>query len=131
MKELSSRELACIVARIMDNKLAKDIDILNISNISIVADYFVICSATSNVQVRTLFNNIAGIIKKTYGRLPQKEETDAKNRWNLIDYGDVIVHIMHQEERAYYALEKFWSHACKINTEEWMEETQDLKLENI
>ncbi len=131
MKELTSRELACITARIMDNKLAKEIEILNISNISIVSDYFVICSAMSNVQVRTLSNNISGILKKLYGRIPEKEEADSKNKWHLLDYGDVVVHIMHHEERQYYALEKFWSHACKINTEEWMEETKDLSFENI
>lgn len=126
MKEPSSRELACVIARIMDDKKAKEIDILNIANISIVSDYFVICSATSNVQVRTLSGNISGILKKLYNRLPQKEETDSKNRWHLLDYGDVVVHIMHEEERQYYALEKFWSHACKISTEEWMEETKDI-----
>ena len=131
MKDLNSRELACIVARIMDNKLAKDLDILNISNISIVSDYFVICSATSNVQVRSLSGHISGLLKKLYDRVPQKEETDSKNRWHLLDYGDVVVHIMHQEERQYYALEKFWSHACKVSTDEWMEETKDLDFNNI
>lgn len=131
LKEINSYELACIIARIMDNKQAKDIDILKISNISVVSDYFVICSAMSNVQVRTLSSNILGILKKMYSRLPEKEEADSKNKWHLLDYGDVVVHIMHQEERQYYALEKFWSHACKINTEEWMKETMDLSFENI
>ncbi len=131
MQEPGSRDLACIIARIMDNKLAKNIDILNIANISIIADYFVLCSATSNVQVRTLSGNISEILKKLYGRIPLKEETDSKNRWHLLDYGDVVVHIMHYEERQYYALEKFWNHACKISTDEWMEETKDLSFENI
>lgn len=131
MEELNSRELACIVAKIMDDKLATDIEILDISNISIVSDYFVICSAASNVQVRALSGNISGILKKKYERLPVKEETDSKNRWHLLDYGDVIVHIMHHEERQYYALEKFWSHACKIKTEDWKEATKDLDLSGI
>ena len=129
MKELESRELACTIARIMDNKLAKEIEILNISNISVISDYFVICSGTSNVHVKSLSANISGIMKKTFGRMPQKEEADPKNRWNLIDYGDVVVHIMHQEERQYYALEKFWSHACKVSTEEWMEASKDLNFD--
>lgn len=128
MKELSSRKLACIAAKIMDEKLAKEIEILDISNISIVADYFVICSASSNVQVRTLSGNISEIIKKKYERLPLKDENDSKNKWHLIDYGDVVVHIMHEEERQYYALEKFWSHACKISSEEWQDETKDLSI---
>jgi len=83
------------------------------------------------VQVKAISGNISGIIKKLYGRLPRKEETDSKNRWHLLDYGDVVVHIMHQEERQYYALEKFWSHACKISIEEWHDETKDIDLTGI
>ena len=131
MEDIDSRKFACLIAKIMDDKQAKDIDILNISNISIISDYFVICSAASSVQVRSLSGNISGIIKKLYNRFPLKEESDSKNRWHLLDYGDVIVHIMHQEERQYYALEKFWSHACKINLEEWQDETKDIDLMNI
>lgn len=129
MKELSSRTLACVIARIMDNKLGKDIEILNLSNISVISDYFVICSAPSSTQVRSISAYIAETVKKNFGRLPRKEESDAKNRWHLVDYGDVVAHVMHQEERSYYALEKFWSHACKISEAEWMEETKELGLE--
>lgn len=122
MRELDSRKLACIIAGVLDDKLAKDIDILNISNISTIADYFVICSGNSSTHVRTLAGNVSEVLKKSFDTMPQKEESDLKNKWHLIDYGDVVVHIMHQEERQYYAIEKFWSHACRITTEEWMEE---------
>jgi ribosome-associated protein len=129
LKELTSRTLACIIARIMDDRLGKEIEVLNLTNISVISDYFVICSAASSTQVRSLSAYIAGTVKKEYGRTLRKEETDTKNRWHLLDYGDVVAHIMHQEERAYYALEKFWSHACKISTTEWMEETKELGIE--
>ncbi|MCK5177677.1 MAG: ribosome silencing factor [Candidatus Aenigmarchaeota archaeon] len=128
MKDLDSREFACIIARIMNDKLALDIEILNIGSVSTFADYFVICSATSSVHVKTLTNHISGTIKNLYERLPQKEERDLKNRWNLINYSDVIVHIMSQEERKYYALEKFWSHSYKISADEWMEKTKNMKF---
>ena len=128
MKDLDSREFACIIARIMNDKLALDIEILNIGSVSTFADYFVICSATSSVHVKTLTNYISETIKNLYERLPQKEEKDLKNRWNLIDYSDVIVHIMSQEERKYYALEKFWSASSKINSDEWMEKTKNMKF---
>lgn len=129
MKELTSRDLACIIARIMDNRLGKEIEVLNLTNISVISDYFVICGATSSTQVRSISGYIAETVKKNFGRVPRKEEHDTKNRWHLVDYGDVVAHIMHQEERSYYALEKFWSHACKISTTEWMEETKELGLE--
>ncbi|HSA07422.1 MAG TPA: ribosome silencing factor [Candidatus Gastranaerophilales bacterium] len=125
LKDLSSRELACIIAGIMNEKLAKDIEILNISNISVISDYFVICGAASSVQVRAISGYISQIIKEKYERQALKEEKDLKNRWHLLDYGDVIAHVMHQEERQYYALEKFWSHACKITPEEWLKQAED------
>lgn len=122
-----SRTMACIIAGLLDDKLAKDIEILNIKNISIIADYFVICSANSSTQVKTLAGYIIEMLKNEHGIQPNKHESDKKNRWHLIDYGDVVIHVMHNEERQYYAIEKFWSHACRISQDEWLEEIKNLK----
>ena len=127
MSEENSYKFACYIARILDNKQAKDITILNISNVSILADYFVICSADTTTQVRALTSNVREKIKEIFEKIPSGEESDIKNRWNLLDYGDVIVHILHKEERQFYALEKFWSHACTIDTEVWMSESKDME----
>ena len=124
-EELTSYKMACIVARFLDEKIAKDITILNISNVSSFADYFVICSAQSNTQVKALTENLADKIKQTFARLPHGRENDAKNRWNLIDYGDVVVHILHQEDREAYAIEKFWNHAFSIPRETWLKESEE------
>lgn len=124
-EELTSYKLACIVARYLDEKIAKDISILNISNVSSFADYFVICSAPSNTQVKALTENLSDKIKQTFARLPLGKENDAKNRWNLIDYGDVVVHILHQEDREAYAIEKFWNHAFSIPRETWLKESEE------
>ena len=124
-EELTSYKMACIVARFLDEKIAKDITILNISNVSSFADYFVICSAQSNTQVKALTENLADKIKQTFARLPHGKENDAKNRWNLIDYGDVVVHILHQEDREAYAIEKFWNHAFSIPRETWLKESEE------
>ena len=124
-EEITSYKFACIVARILDEKIAKDISILNISNVSSFADYFVICSAPSNTQVKSLTENLADKIKSTFTRLPHGKENDVKNRWNLIDYGDVVVHILHQEDREAYAIEKFWNHAFSVPRETWLKETEE------
>lgn len=121
-KELSSHKLACIIAQILDDKLGKDITILNISHVSSLADYFVIVSGDSTPQVKALMETVKEKIKKFFSRLPVRNENDQKNRWNLLDYGDVVVHILHKEERENYALEKFWSHAFSISEEEWRKE---------
>lgn len=124
-EDLTSYKLACVIARILDERIAKDISILNISNVSSFADYFVICSASSNTQVKALTENLADKIKQTFSRLPLGKENDTKNRWNLIDYGDVVVHILHQEDRDAYAIEKFWNHAFSIPRETWLKESEE------
>ncbi len=125
MKELDSHKFACIIAQFLDDKLAKDITILNISNVSSLADYFVIATGDSTPQVKALMETINDKVKSNFARLPVRCENDAKNRWNLLDYGDVVVHILHKEERENYALEKFWSHACCINDDEWRETAKE------
>ena len=125
MEEISSYKTACAVAGILDDKLGKDITILNISQVSVLADYFVICSADTPTQVKSLTEYVRDRIKKWFNRIPIGEENDLKNRWNLLDYGDVIVHVLHREERETYALEKFWSHAFTVKEEDWLEESKE------
>lgn len=124
-EEMSSYKFACVIARILDEKIAKDISILNISNVSSFADYFVLCSAQTNTQVKALTENLSEKIKSTFGRLPLGKENDVRNRWNLIDYGDVVVHILHQDDREAYAIEKFWNHAFSIPQETWLKESEE------
>lgn len=120
-EEIDSKKLACVIARILDDKLGKDITILNISNVSSLADYFVIVTGDSTPQVKALMNETKDKIKEIFARTPLRVENDARNRWNLLDYGDVVVHILHKEERETYAIEKFWSNAFSINEDEWRE----------
>lgn len=125
MKETTSDKFASIIARVLDDKQAKDIKILNISNISVLADFFVICSSDSTTHVKALTGYIREKVKDLFERIPIGEENDTKNRWNLLDYGDVIVHILHKEERETYALERFWNHAFCMEEDEWKEKSKD------
>jgi len=125
MKEVSSAEFASIAARILDDKKAQDIKVLNISNISVLADYFVICSSESSTHIKALTGYVRDKIKNLFSRIPIGEENDAKNRWNLLDYGDVVVHILHKDERETYAIERFWSHAFCMSEEEWKEKSKE------
>ena len=125
MEELNSHKFACIIARVLDDKLAKNITILNISNVSSLADFFLIATADSTPHVKALMEEVKDRIKTLFSRLPARMENDAKNRWNLLDYGDVVVHILHKEERETYAIEKFWSNAFSISEDEWKETSKD------
>ena len=118
-EEIPSYKTACAIAGVLDDKLGKDITILNISQVSVLADYFVICSADTPTQVKALTEYVRDRMKKWFERIPIGDENDLKNRWNLLDYGDVVVHVLHREERETYASEKFWNHALVIKKEEW------------
>ena len=124
-EEVSSKKLSSIIARVLDDKKAVDISVLNVANVCVLSDYFVIASATSTTQVKGLTSSLREKIKELFGRIPNGDENDLKNRWNLLDYGAVIVHIMHTEVRESYTLEKFWNHALKISREEWEEESKE------
>ncbi|MFH0702479.1 MAG: ribosome silencing factor [bacterium] len=128
MIEVNSYKLACTIAKILDSKLAKDIIILDISNVSVLADYFVLCSAETTTQVKALTSYLRVKIKDLIERYPAGEENDLRNRWNLLDYGDVVVHVLHKEERQFYAIEKFWNQACTINMEEWIKESENFNI---
>ena len=122
---LTSYKFACIIARFLDEKIASNISILNISNVSSFADYFVICSAQTSTQVKALTDNLIEKVKNTFSKIPIGKEKDDKNKWNLIDYGDIVVHILKEEERAAYAIEKFWNHAYSIPKDTWLNESKE------
>ena len=128
MEEISSRKLASTIARILDDNKGKDIVILNVSNVSVLSDYFVIASANSTPQVKGLTSNVREKIKELFEIIPKGIESDIKNTWNLLDYGDVVVHIMHFEQRENYQIEKFWNNALKVEREVWEEESKEFSL---
>ncbi len=125
MEQITSKKLACTIARILDDNKAKDIVILNVSNVSVLSDYFVIATAVSTPQVKGLTGNVREKIKEIFEKIPSGVENDVKNSWNLLDYGDVVVHIMHFEQRETYKIEKFWNHALKVEREVWEKESEE------
>lgn len=96
------------------NKKAKDIRILDIRGISPIADYFVICSGGSSIQVRAIADEIEEKMVEQQLQPLHKEGYDSA-RWILLDYGNVIVHIFHQEDREFYDLERLWADAEAIS----------------
>ncbi|MBM7556214.1 ribosome silencing factor [Halanaerobacter jeridensis] len=110
---LNSLDVAKKAAKAADEKSAEDILVLGMDGISILADYFVICSGTSTTQVNAIVNSIEGELEEKI-ELIRKEGTDGA-RWAVLDYGDVIIHVFHDEQREYYQLEKLWGDAERID----------------
>jgi ribosome-associated protein len=76
------------------------------------------------VLIIQLTETIRKKIKDIFKRLPISNETEKQQKWNLLDYGDVVIHILQNTERESYAIEKFWSHAYSIDREAWLEESK-------
>ncbi len=104
------RNLAEEIANILDEKKAGDVVILDISRLTVVADYFVIASGRSEIQVRALYDELDKRMAEK-GVAARHIDGAQSGRWIAVDYGDVIVHIFHHEERAFYNLERLWADA--------------------
>jgi ribosome-associated protein len=113
-RQLTSENLAWEIAEIADSKKAADIVILQLEDISYLADYFVIASGFSKTQVRALADAIEEKISEQYQKTPIRVEGKIEASWIVQDYGDVIVHLFLPQEREYYNLEAFWGHARRI-----------------
>jgi len=90
------------------DKKGEDILLLDIRDVSILADYFVIGTATSERQAKAIIDGIKQELKQTYDVRPLNVEGEASTGWILMDYGGIVVHLFSQEMRAYYDLEELW-----------------------
>lgn len=106
MKEIDNR--ISIIAKACDDRKAFDLKILNIGELTSMADYFVIASGNSTGQVVGIIEEIEEKMKKAGYELYGKEGYKTA-RWILLDFGDIVVHVFHKEEREFYNLEKLWA----------------------
>ncbi len=114
---LPSREVAAAAARAAADKQATDIVVLDVHELIVITDYFVICSASTKRQVKTVIEEIEHAVRGL-GEKPIRREGEEDGGWWLIDYFDVVVHVFGDEERAYYDLERLWRDAPRL---EWQE----------
>jgi ribosome-associated protein len=114
---LKSRELVLKAAEAALNKKALDVIILELGELTFIADYFVICSGESTTQVRAIAEFIEQELAPR-GIRPLGREGLNFSHWVLLDYGDVIIHIFEKETRQYYSLEKLWMDAKTIELHE-------------
>lgn len=104
----NENELVDFIVGILEDKKAKEIMVLNVKDITSVADYFVICSGTSTTHIKALADEIEEKLKIEKEMVLHHKEGYNGARWVLLDFIDVVIHIFHQEDRAYYNLEKIW-----------------------
>ncbi len=102
-----SIRLASAAASAADDKLATDVVAFDVSDQLALADVFVLCSAPTDRQVSAIVDAVEDRLKPLVGR-PLRREGEREARWVLLDYADVVVHVMQSEDRAFYALERLW-----------------------
>jgi ribosome-associated protein len=114
----SARDLATVAARAADAKGARDVVVLEVGDVLVVADEFVIVSATNDRQVKAIVDDVERAVdERGFGKPLRVEGLDDRH-WVLVDYGDVVVHVFLQETREYYELERLWSDVPRV---EWAE----------
>lgn len=107
-------ELATLAAKAADEKLASDVMVIDVSDQLVITDCFVIASADNERQVTSIVDEIEDVLRES-GHKPVRREGTKEGRWSLLDYGEVVIHIQHADERDYYALDRLWKD-CPVIT---------------
>lgn len=108
-----SKEIARLAAEAASEKQASDILVLDIRRVTLLADYFVICSAQTERQLQTVVEEVEEQLGRAGVQLLGREGT-ADSGWAVLDFGDVIVHVFRPQERAYYRLEEVWAEGTPV-----------------
>ena len=114
MQMLTAKEVAYEVTKALDAKKGMDIKLLKISDVSSLADYFLICTGTSNTHVKTLCDYAEHTLQEL-GEPMLGREGHRGNSWELLDFGSIVVHVFTDEARKFYDLERVWADAKQID----------------
>lgn len=120
MENNKSKEMARLAIQALEDKKAEDIKVIDISEVSVIADYFIIANGTNRSQIQAMSDNV----EETLGRAgyPLKQIEGYQNaNWVLLDFKDVIIHIFDKENRLFYDLERIWRDGKLIETDSLMQ----------
>lgn len=113
---LNVEKIVKVACEAIDDKLGKDIAVINIGKVSSLCDYFVIASASSSRQVKAIASGVEDALAD-YEIEPRGKEGKETQNWVLLDYGDIMVHVFDEENREFYNLEKLWEDAPFVEIE--------------
>ena len=112
--DASPQGLMMAAVRAAIDRKGSNVVALHVAEVSFITDYFVIVTGFSRVQVRAIAQTIEGVNEEKIGRVPLRTEGMSDGSWVLLDYGELIVHVLLPEEREFYNLEAFWGHADRV-----------------
>lgn len=117
MAEMEAKQIAKLAISALEEKKAEDVKIIDISEVSVIADYFIIAGGNSRTQIQALCDNVSEVLGRKGYFSKQMEGYDTAN-WVLMDFGDVIVHVFDRENRLLYDLERIWRDGKLIDVAE-------------
>lgn len=112
-----SKEMTKLAIKALEDKKAEDIRIIDISTVSVLADYFIIANGTNRSQIQAMTDNVEEALGKAGYQVKQIEGYDTAN-WILMDFGDIIVHVFDKDNRLFYNLERIWRDGKAIDISE-------------
>ena len=113
----TGRDMAITAARAAATKQATDIVVLDVHEVIVITDVFVICTASTQRQVKSVIEALEDALRDL-GEKPVRREGEPEGGWWLLDYIDLVVHVFGEEEREYYDLERLWKDAPKVDWQE-------------
>ena len=111
-----SLEMAKLAIEALEDKKAEDIKVIDISEVSVLADYFIIANGSNRSQVQALCDNVSEMLGRAGVHTKQVEGYESAN-WILLDFGDIIVHVFDKENRLFYDLERIWRDGIQVDVE--------------
>ena len=105
---MTPKEIAILAAKALDSKKGEDIKVMEVTALTTLADYFVICTGASSAQINALCGAVEKAMKEQAGEDPLRREGYRDGTWVLLDYGCVVVHVFSAEAREFYSLERLW-----------------------
>ncbi|MBQ4581903.1 MAG: ribosome silencing factor [Oscillospiraceae bacterium] len=120
----SAKELALLAARALADKKAKEIQALEIGDLTTLAEYFVIATGSSNTQINALVDNVEKVLHEEAGEEALHREGYRGGTWVLLDYGCIAIHVFSSEAREFYGLERLWRDGKPLDISEILEEKE-------
>ena len=118
---MTPKEMAITAAKALDSKKGRDIQVIGVEHLTSLADYFVICSGTSNTQINALCDAVEEAVNRS-GEPTLHREGHRGGTWVLLDFGSVVVHVFSREARAFYDLERLWQDGTPLELSELLGE---------
>jgi len=115
---MTPKELAILAAKALDGKKGEEIKVMEVTELTTLADYFVICTGGSNTQINALCDAVEEKLEAEAGEKPLHREGHRGGIWVLLDYGCLVVHVFNSEAREFYSLERLWSDGKPLDMSE-------------